>query len=35
MDLRTFGTMTRDLLRLADGLTEASLTHVAMESTGE
>jgi len=35
MDLRTFGTLTRDLLRLADGLTEASLTHVAMESTGE
>ena len=35
MELRTFGTMTRDLLGLADGLTEASMTHVAMESTGE
>ena len=27
--------MTRDLLALADWLTEASITHVAMESTGE
>jgi len=35
MELRTFGTMTRDLLGLADWLTEASITHVAMESTGE
>ena len=35
MELRTFGTMTRDLLALADWLTEASITHVAMESTGE
>src|SRR5262247_1839814 len=35
MELRTFGTMTRDLLSLADWLTEASITHVAMESTGE
>jgi transposase len=34
-ELRTFGTMTRDLLVLADWLTEASITHVAMESTGE
>jgi transposase len=34
-ELRTFGTMTRDLLALADWLTEASITHVAMESTGE
>ena len=34
-ELRTFGTMTRDLLSLADWLTEASITHVAMESTGE
>jgi transposase len=34
-ELRTFGTMTRDLLALADWLTEASLPHVAMESTGE
>ena len=35
MELRTFGTMTRDLLSLADWLTEANITHVAMESTGE
>jgi transposase len=35
MELKTFGTMTRDLLVLADWLTEASITHVAMESTGE
>jgi hypothetical protein len=35
MELRTFGTMTRDLLVLADWLTEASITPVAMESTGE
>lgn len=34
-ELKTFGTMTRDLLALADGLTEASMTPVAMESTGE
>jgi transposase len=34
-ELRTFGTMTRDLLGLADWLTEAGMTHVAMESTGE
>jgi transposase len=32
--LKTFGTMTRELLALADGLTEARMTHVAMESTG-
>lgn len=35
MELKTFGTMTRELLALADWLTEASITHVAMESTGE
>ncbi len=34
-ELKTFGTMTRDLLALADWLTEASMTHIAMESTGE
>src|SRR5262250_1383580 len=34
-ELRTFGTMTRELLALADWLAEASITHVAMESTGE
>jgi len=32
--VRTFGTMTRDLLQLADWLAESSVTHVAMESTG-
>src|SRR5918998_976108 len=32
---RTFGTMTRDLLALADWLTTKGVTHVAMESTGE
>jgi hypothetical protein len=30
----TFGTTTRELLRLADWLTAADCTHVAMESTG-
>ncbi len=33
-EVRTFGTMTRDLLELADWLTEAGCTIVAMESTG-
>ena len=32
---KRFGTMTRDLLELADWLQEHSVTHVAMESTGE
>jgi transposase len=32
--IRTFGTMTEDLLALSDWLTETSCTHVAMESTG-
>ena len=32
--LRRFGTMTRDLLELADWLTGNGVTHVAMESTG-
>ncbi len=32
--VRTFGTMTEDLLALADWLTESEVTHVAMESTG-
>jgi len=31
---RTFGTMTRALLDLADWLAEQGVTHVAMESTG-
>jgi hypothetical protein len=33
--LRTFGTMTRELLALVDWLVEAGVTHVAIESTGE
>jgi transposase len=33
-ELRTFATMTDDLLALADWLTAAGCTHVAMESTG-
>ena len=32
--IRTFGTMTDDLLALGDWLGEAEVTHVAMESTG-
>jgi transposase len=32
--VRTFGTMTADLLALGDWLAEARVTHVAMESTG-
>jgi hypothetical protein len=31
---QTFGTTTKELLRLADWLTEGGCTHVAMESTG-
>ena len=33
-EVRTFSTMTRDLLALADWLAEHGVTHVAMESTG-
>jgi transposase len=33
-DIRTFGTMTGDLLELADWLRGGQVTHVAMESTG-
>lgn len=33
-DIRTFTTMTGDLLQLADWLGEVRVTHVAMESTG-
>src|SRR5213594_3644084 len=33
-EVRTFGTTTRELLCLADWLTAAGCTHVAMESTG-
>lgn len=32
--IRTFGTMTRDLLALRDWISEQGVTHVAMESTG-
>src|SRR5215212_10491397 len=33
-EVRSFGTMTDDLLALADWLRAAGCTHVAMESTG-
>lgn len=33
-ELRTFQTMTQDLLQLADWLSYAGITHVAIESTG-
>lgn len=33
-EVRTFGTMTRDLLSLSDWLAAEGVTHVAMESTG-
>jgi transposase len=33
-EIRTFGTMTADLLAMADWLRSARCTHVAMESTG-
>lgn len=33
-EVRTFGTMTRDLLALSDWLRTAQVTHVAMEATG-
>lgn len=34
-EIKTFGTMTSDLLQLSDWLTARECTHVAMESTGE
>jgi transposase len=34
VEVRTFGTMTADLLALADWLEACGVTHVAMESTG-
>ncbi len=34
-ETRTFGTMTADLLALADGLLACGCTHVAMASTGD
>src|SRR5262250_3879681 len=33
-ETRHWGTMTRELMAMADWLSEASVTHVAMESTG-
>ena len=33
-EIRTFGTMTEDLLTLLDWLVTAGCTHVAMEATG-
>lgn len=33
-EVRTFGTMTKDILELADWLTQLGVTHAAMESTG-
>lgn len=33
-EVRTFGTMTKDLLALSDWLQASGVTHVAMESTG-
>lgn len=33
-EIKTFGTMTDDLLKLADWLTQAKCGHVAIESTG-
>jgi hypothetical protein len=33
-ETRTFGTLAADLAQLGDWLTEAGVTHVAMESTG-
>jgi hypothetical protein len=35
MEVREFGTLTRDLLALSDWLSEAGVLHVAMESPGE
>lgn len=35
VEIRTFGTMTADLLALSDWLSSKGVTHVAMESTGE
>jgi transposase len=33
-EVRTFSTMTEDLLRLLDWLSREGCTHVAIESTG-
>ena len=32
-ELRPFGTMTQDIMALADWLSQEEVTHVAMEST--
>ncbi|MDO8671334.1 MAG: transposase, partial [Dehalococcoidia bacterium] len=34
-EIRTFGTMTEDLIKLSEWLSACGITHVAMESTGE
>ena len=34
-EVRTFGTMTSDLLALSDWLMDCEVSHIAMESTGE
>ena len=33
-EIRTFGTMTNEILEMCDWMTEHGVTHVAMESTG-
>src|SRR5260370_38548136 len=33
-EVRTFGTMTRELMGMADWFSSLDITHVAMESTG-
>jgi hypothetical protein len=33
-EIRTFGTMTAELLELGDWLSEKGVTHMALESTG-
>src|SRR5260370_29029594 len=33
-EVRTFGTMTRELMGMADWFSSLAVTHVAMESTG-
>ena len=33
-EVRPFGTMTQDIMALADWLSQEEVTHVAMESTG-
>jgi transposase len=35
LEVKELGTRTRDLLALSDWLSEAGVTHVALESTGE